>query len=192
MLGNPELGVRAIVHPCYKHPTPDEGIALGPGRHHFVGITPEHVRILSKIHTSIGNVWLIRENPCRVQSSKVYYQWDASWLNLSPTARESNGFTGVYQSFCPQSASLLLVHCSSLLRRCRYASEMLFCLFITIDSTYTPDLRTGSATPNISNTSKRTACPTVNWSVWLTGSGRIAPASLLYYPDQVRTFKFKN
>ena len=48
MLGNPELGVRAIVHPCYQHPTPDEGIALGPGRHHFVGITPEHVRILSE------------------------------------------------------------------------------------------------------------------------------------------------
>ena len=44
----------------------------------------------------------------------------------------------------------------------RYASEMLFCLFIPVDSTLTPDRRTGSATINISNTSKRTACPTVN------------------------------
>ena len=106
--------------------------------------------------------------------------------------REGNVFTGVCQSFCPQSASWLLVHCWSLLRRCRYASEMFFCLFITIDSTYTPDSRTGSAATNISNTSKRTACPTASWSVWLTGSGRIAPASPLYYLDQVRIFKFKN
>ena len=39
---------------------------------------------------------------------------------LLPTAREGNAFTGV--SFCPQSASWLLVHCSSLLRHGRYAS----------------------------------------------------------------------
>ena len=39
---------------------------------------------------------------------------------LLPTSREGNIFTGL--SFCPQSTSCLLVHCSSLLRRGRQVS----------------------------------------------------------------------
>ena len=45
------------------------------------------------------------------------------WSSLIlPTTRELNVFRGICQSFCSQSASWLLSHCSSLLKRGRYAS----------------------------------------------------------------------
>ena len=47
-------------------------------------------------------------------------QYEAN--TLLPTAREGNVFTGVCKSFCTQSASWLLSHCSSLLWLGRYAS----------------------------------------------------------------------
>ena len=43
-------------------------------------------------------------------------------LKYLPTAREGNVCTGICQSFCSQPALWLLSHCSSLLRRGRYAS----------------------------------------------------------------------
>ena len=56
---------------------------------------------------------------------------------LLPIAREGNVFTGVCQSFCSQSASWLLGHCSSLLRRGRYASywKAFLCKFLSSETT---------------------------------------------------------
>ena len=51
-----------------------------------------------------------------------------AYEHILPTAMEGNVFTGVCQSFCPQSTSWLLGHCSSmlatrsLLRRAQYES----------------------------------------------------------------------
>ena len=74
---------------------------------------PNGVISFGDVATQSPTVWkwlsLIRRQPLRCHC-------------LLPTAKEGNVFTGVCQSFCSQPASWLLGHCSSLLRRGRYAS----------------------------------------------------------------------
>ena len=64
-------------------------------------------------------------------SGRYVSYWNVVFLLA---AREGNVFTGVCQLFCPQSASWLLVHCSSLLQRGRYASYWNAFLFTCIFS----------------------------------------------------------
>ena len=41
LFGNAEVGVKVIVHSPYDFPTvTSDGMALGPGRHYFLGVTP--------------------------------------------------------------------------------------------------------------------------------------------------------
>ena len=45
LFGNAEVGVKVIVHSPYDFPTvTSDGMALCPGRHYFLGVTPERVR----------------------------------------------------------------------------------------------------------------------------------------------------